>query len=232
MSKKILSLKEDENGFVFSGLALLLLLPALLISSTYLVAVEQGGETVSAQNIGDKVLYTSMRVENTIVRMNIHNMPIEEPSLKQRERNYEDHTGLIVSLSLYRRGGIIDRFSKPEENESFTKSYEYWRSELEIGIENRPDNSENVAINAELTGPKENDSAQDDNMRPSDNLKLEAENYKTWILVENEYVTVDIVRDDGKKKVEEDGNLIEIMVRDQLGVAKSERKLDLWDIDY
>jgi len=232
VSKGRFRLHEDENGFVLSGLALLLLLPALLISSTYLVAVEQGGEAVTAQNIGDKVLYTGVRVENTIGRMNYHNMVISQHTLDTRERNYQDYTGLLIDISLYRRGGVIDNFSKPEDNERFTQSYKFWRSELEIEVFNIPENEDNLSIDAELNGPKENDTAQENDLRPSDNLRLDAENYTTWILVENEEIAVDIVRNDGKKKVDEDGNLIEIMVKDQLGVAKSERNLDLWDLNY
>ena len=228
MSKGRFSLNEDENGFVLSGLALLLLLPALLISSTYLVAVEQGGEAVTAQNIGDKVLYTGVRVENTIGRMNYHNMVISQPTLDTRARNYQDYTGLIVKPSLYRRGGVIDNFSKPENNENVTQSYEFWKSRLEMEV----DNIENLTVNAELETPDKTKSAQDNNLKPSDNLGLDAENYTAWILIENEDIVIDIVRDDGKRKVDEDGNLIEILVRDQLGVAKSERNLNLWDLDY
>ena len=232
MSKNRLRLKEDEKGFVFSGLALLLILPALLISSTYLVAVEQGSETVTAQNMGDKVLYTGLRVENTINRMNYHNMKISQETLDTRKMNYQNYTGLLINISLYRKGGIIDRSPKPEDNEHYANSYKFWRSELEFEVFNIPENDDNLAIDAELTGPKENDSAQENNMRVSDNLELNAENYTAWIIVENEDVVVNIVRDYGKKKVDEDGNLIEIMVRDQLGVAKSERNLNLWDLNY
>lgn len=94
------------------------------------------------------------------------------------------------------------------------------------------DNVDNLSAKAELTTPNKTENAQDNNLEPSENLRLVADNYTAWILVENEEMEIDIVRDDGKKKVNEDGNLIEIMVRDQLGVAKSERNLDLWDLNY
>lgn len=93
-----LNFEKDERGFVLSGLALLLILPAMLIGSTYLSIVQTGGETTSIQSLSDKVFYTGLRTKRTVKQMNTYGMDIDSSSLNYLEDRYELASGLDIEL--------------------------------------------------------------------------------------------------------------------------------------
>lgn len=93
-------LNEDQRGFVLSGVALLLILPAMLLASSFLLVVKEGGETVSLQITADKVSSTGRHVEKTVERMELYDMWINNSSLAVVAQKYETSTGLSVNLDL------------------------------------------------------------------------------------------------------------------------------------
>lgn len=82
-----------------SGLALLLILPAILLSAASLMAIEMGGETVSLQSTADKVHNTGLDIEDTIEWMWAQRgLPVDKFTLSNLEATYENKTGLLVSI--------------------------------------------------------------------------------------------------------------------------------------
>lgn len=98
MSDNLSSLLDSQRGLILSGVALLLILPALLITSTYLMMIQEGGEATSIQSTSDKVFYTGLDIENTIHQMNLYDMNVNNSTLDSIERKYEINTALEVEL--------------------------------------------------------------------------------------------------------------------------------------
>lgn len=94
-----MGLSEDQRGFVLSGMALLLILPAMLLSSFCLVMVKEGGETASLQAVADKVSYTGWHLENTVVMMEMYDMLITNATLGVLAQKCEASTGLLVTIT-------------------------------------------------------------------------------------------------------------------------------------
>lgn len=92
------ALNKDRRGFVLSGIALLLILPAMLIASSLLVVVWEGAEATSIQATADKVSYTAWHVKDTVRRMELYDMPVDNSTLDDIEEKYESSTGLSVEL--------------------------------------------------------------------------------------------------------------------------------------
>lgn len=90
---------DEEKGFVLSGMALLLILPAMLLSSFCLVIVEEGGETVSLQAVADKVSYTGWHIKNTVERIELYGVIITNAKLEMLAEKCEAFTGLSVTLT-------------------------------------------------------------------------------------------------------------------------------------
>ncbi len=95
-----LKLRNDQRGFVMSGIALLLVLPAMLLASSCLRIIETGGETTSLQALSDKVSYTGHDIERMIEYMSNNRLPINDNTLNELAENYRAVTGLLVNLSL------------------------------------------------------------------------------------------------------------------------------------
>lgn len=78
----------DEKGFVLSGVALLLLLPALLLSATFLSMTKIGGEATSAQSISGEITAIAQDIKETIWYMKDSGMSIENETLNNLAENY------------------------------------------------------------------------------------------------------------------------------------------------
>ena len=92
-------LDRDQRGFVLSGLALLLILPAMLLSASCLTLFEIGGETVSLQSGADKVYYTGLNLEDTIKWMWLDSgVPVDNGTLSVLRAECENATGLVVNI--------------------------------------------------------------------------------------------------------------------------------------
>ncbi len=81
-----------------SGIALLLVLPAMLLAASCLRIIETGGETTSLQALSDKVSYTGHDIERMIKYMSNNRLPINDNTLKQLAENYRAATGLLVDI--------------------------------------------------------------------------------------------------------------------------------------
>jgi hypothetical protein len=91
-------LRQDQRGFVLSGTALLLVLPAMLLTATFLRTVEIGGETTSLQAVADKVANTGYDLERMVRYMDNRGLPINSETLGYLADNYRASTGLLVDL--------------------------------------------------------------------------------------------------------------------------------------
>ncbi|KXB00099.1 hypothetical protein AKJ48_03290 [candidate division MSBL1 archaeon SCGC-AAA261O19] len=98
-------IRQDQQGFVLSGTALLLILPAMLLTASFFEAVTVGGESAYLQATSDKVFYTGKDIERVIKDMwteNIiisDNTPVPNPMFDHLADNYEAATGLIVDIT-------------------------------------------------------------------------------------------------------------------------------------
>lgn len=91
-------LHRDQRGFVLSGIALLLVLPAMLLSASLLTIAGTGGEATSLQALSDKVVYTGHDIERIIGYMSRNGLPINDNTLKELADNYQAATGLLVEV--------------------------------------------------------------------------------------------------------------------------------------
>lgn len=91
---------KDQRGLVLSGVALLLILPAILLSASYLSIVHIGSETTALKSTSNKVYSTGLNVEDTLKWMWAEEgVPVNQSTLQRLETEYERTTGLAVSLS-------------------------------------------------------------------------------------------------------------------------------------
>ena len=98
-----MKLKKDQRGFVLSGTALLLVLPAMILAVSSLAIVGVGGETVSLQITADKVFYTGKDVERVLRNVwdeNVlfDNKPDVNAKFENLAENYRAATGLLVDI--------------------------------------------------------------------------------------------------------------------------------------
>lgn len=91
-------LRRDQRGFVLSGITLLLVLPAMLLTASFLTIVEAGGEAASLQSLSDKVVYTGHDIERMIKYMSSNKLPINDNTLRELAENYQAATGLLVDI--------------------------------------------------------------------------------------------------------------------------------------
>lgn len=89
-------LRDDQRGFILSGTALLLVLPAMLISATFLSVVALGGETTSIQSLSDKVTHIGHDIKDTIEYMDAQGMSLDNKTLNRLAEAYEKNTGVQV----------------------------------------------------------------------------------------------------------------------------------------
>lgn len=93
-------LDRDQRGFILSGLALLLILPVMLLSTSYLAVISTGGEAVSLQTVADKVHSAGLDVEGAIKWMWVRRgLPVDNYTLLRLEEACENATGLVVDIS-------------------------------------------------------------------------------------------------------------------------------------
>lgn len=118
-----LTLNEDKRGFVLSGMALLLVLPAMLLASSYLIVVKEGAETVSIQATADKVSYTGRDIESLVGQMYLYHMRIDNSVLDGIAGVYESSTGLSVDLSLFDNIVSID-VQDPKGTARYSSAYD------------------------------------------------------------------------------------------------------------
>jgi len=99
-----MKLKQEQRGFVLSGIALLLVLPAMLLAASCFMIIETGGEAVSLQAAADKVFYTGADIERVIKNMWDENLlagnePNANAKFDELADNYRAATGLLVDLT-------------------------------------------------------------------------------------------------------------------------------------
>ncbi len=92
-------LVRDQRGLVLSGMALLLVLPAMLLAASYFRVIEMGGSATSIQTIADKVNYTGHDVERVINHLLAQGQLIDNTTLNALADNYCAATGLLVDIS-------------------------------------------------------------------------------------------------------------------------------------
>ncbi|MEA1904897.1 MAG: hypothetical protein U9M97_03345 [Candidatus Hadarchaeota archaeon] len=93
-------LNQDQRGFILSGLALLLILPVMLLSTSYLAIISTGGEAVSLQSAADKVHSAGLDVESAIKWMWARRgLPVDNYTLLRLEEACENATGMVVDIS-------------------------------------------------------------------------------------------------------------------------------------
>ncbi|GAG85231.1 unnamed protein product, partial [marine sediment metagenome] len=61
-----MKLRRDQRGFVLSGIALLLVLPAILLVASCFTIIEMGGEATALQASADKVFYIGKDIERVV----------------------------------------------------------------------------------------------------------------------------------------------------------------------
>ena len=107
-----MKLRRDQRGFVLSGIALLLVLPAMLLAASFITIVDAGGEAASLQSLSDKVVYTGHDIERVINYMENNGLPIDNTTLSALAENYSAATGLLVDI--WREGNnVIENVRDP-----------------------------------------------------------------------------------------------------------------------
>ena len=100
-----MGLTRDQRGFILSGIALLLALPAMLLAASFLAMAGAGGEAVSLQSLSDKVFYTAHDIERLISYMENNEFPIDNTTLSSLAETYSATTGLLVDI--WREGNNV-----------------------------------------------------------------------------------------------------------------------------
>ncbi len=91
-------LRKEQKGFVLSGSAMLLVLPAMLLVASFLRVVEIGGETNSLRAMAGRVSQVGNDLERMVNYMDNKGLPINNETLTFLADNYEASTGLLVDL--------------------------------------------------------------------------------------------------------------------------------------
>ena len=93
---------RDQRGFVLCGIALLLVLPAMLLVATLANTTMIGNESASLRALSDKVYYVGQDIERVIKNMENNLMPINNDTMNNLAENYRGTTGLIVNIEVIR----------------------------------------------------------------------------------------------------------------------------------
>ncbi len=88
-----------EKGMVLSGIALLLVLPALLLSATFLTTVEIGGETTAVQGMSDKISFKAYDIKKTLRYRQQHGERLDKEALNRLENSYAQ-SSVIGDISI------------------------------------------------------------------------------------------------------------------------------------
>ena len=99
-----MKLRQDQRGFVLSGIALLLVLPAMLLATSCFTIIEMGGETATLQASADKVFYTGKDIERMIENLWEYNLLFNNEdnanaTFAELAENYRAATGLLVDIT-------------------------------------------------------------------------------------------------------------------------------------
>jgi Ca2+-binding RTX toxin-like protein len=96
--------RADERGFVLSGTALLLVLPAMILTSSLITVAWMGGETASFQAISDKVFYTGNDISRLVENIWLDNVLFDNENNSNLDfvymaDNYASVSGLLVDIT-------------------------------------------------------------------------------------------------------------------------------------
>ncbi len=93
-------MRKDQRGFVLSGIALLLVLPAMLLVASCFTIIEMGGEATTLQASADKVFYTGNDIERVVKDLWNESLLIDNAdiTLSELADNYRAATGLLVDI--------------------------------------------------------------------------------------------------------------------------------------
>jgi hypothetical protein len=91
---------NDHRGFVLCGIALLLVLPAMLLVATLANTTTTESESASLRVLSDKAYYLGRDIEHVIKAMENDLMPINDFTMNQLADNYRRTTGLIVNIKV------------------------------------------------------------------------------------------------------------------------------------
>ncbi|MBA7604356.1 hypothetical protein ES703_11476 [subsurface metagenome] len=99
-----MKLRQDQRGFVLSGIALLLVLPAMLLATSCFTIIEMGGEATALQASADKVFYTGKDIERIIENLWGYNLLFDNENnanatFAELAENYRAATGLLVDIT-------------------------------------------------------------------------------------------------------------------------------------
>jgi hypothetical protein len=92
-------LGREQRGLLLSGLALLLVLPAMLLVASYFRMVKMGSDATAAQIEMDKVNYAVNDIQRIIKYMVKTGQPFDNTTLRRLADNYRVSTGLLVDIS-------------------------------------------------------------------------------------------------------------------------------------
>jgi hypothetical protein len=92
-------LVREQRGLLLSGLALLLVLPAMLLVASYFRMVKIGSDATAAQIEMDKVNYAMNDIERIIKYMVKTGQPFDNATLVELADNYRVSTGLLIDIS-------------------------------------------------------------------------------------------------------------------------------------
>ncbi len=83
----------NQKGMVLSGVALLLILPAMLLSATFLTIVETGEEGTAVKQLSDKAFYTAYDIKHTLRNLKSSGRRMDEKVFQGIAENYKQKTG-------------------------------------------------------------------------------------------------------------------------------------------
>jgi hypothetical protein len=89
----------EQRGLLLSGLALLLVLPAMLLVASYFRMVKMSSDATAAQIQMDKINYAVGDIERIIKYMVKTGQPFDNTTLGQLADNYRVSTGLLIDVS-------------------------------------------------------------------------------------------------------------------------------------
>jgi hypothetical protein len=92
-------LVREQRGLLLSGLAMLLVLPAMLLVASYFRMVKMGSDATAAQIEMDKVNYAVRDIERIIKYMVKTGQPFDNTTLARLADNYRVSTGLLLDIS-------------------------------------------------------------------------------------------------------------------------------------
>lgn len=83
---------ESQRGLVLSGTTLLLVLPALILSASFLMVVSGSEESTSVSSLSDKAIYTASDIKRTIRGLKESGRRVDSEVLNKVAKKYRDKT--------------------------------------------------------------------------------------------------------------------------------------------